>query len=473
MDFTRNSGNCIKPMTRKTRRPDTKNIHTDAELGWRKAVSVIRRQYPFILTLGALIILVEGSRYLLANYYGAQSTGWFNLVAYIILLPSGMIGLLVFLDRKESERLIAAQEGDQRAEFSQKLCDARDMDELVSCLVEFPHQVAPLANATLFIYNVNKERLEPEATCGRDGTINLRPDDTVPAAHQTFNPMKQPFLQNGSGLNRYDMPLLRAGQMIGSLKLEYPPGISPTAEEVRALKMAMPLMSLALESELMLKRAREEAVANDTQRQQIAQHLHDTLAQNIGYLRLKLDQLTGQNAILEIGMVLEELERMRATADEAYQQVRSTLDELNPMQNEDLTMLMIKQAQTICDRAGLCLRQHQTGATYLLPPSVHQQVLYIVREALHNIEKHARATHVSMHVHWLEQELLIKIADDGIGFDPFSIKSQNSSNQDVGHYGLWIMQHRAQEVGGTLRIAQSDEHGTEITLSVPRTIAPV
>ncbi len=114
------------------------------------------------------------------------------------------------------------------------------------------------------------------------------------------------------------------------IKLEFPLGRSPDSDQVRALKSAAPVMALAIEVAMLQKMAAEQAAATAAQRQSIAQNLHNSLAQNVSYLRLKLDQLTGENAIHEIGAVLQELERMRASADEAYQQVRSTLDELNP-----------------------------------------------------------------------------------------------------------------------------------------------
>jgi signal transduction histidine kinase len=212
---------------------------------------------------------------------------------------------------------------------------------------------------------------------------------------------------------------------------------------------------------LLQKMAAEQAAASTAQRQQIAHNLHDTLAQNISYLRLKLDQLTGQNAIHEIGVVLQELERMRATANEAYQQVRSTLDELNPIQGEDLDSLVLKQAQTICTRAGIALRIGRIGAPYALPSGTRQQILYILREALANVEKHSSASEVLLQYIWLENELLIKITDNGVGFNPRIEPAE-------GHYGLWIMQHRAQELGGTIKITPAEEKGTEITLWVPR-----
>jgi two-component system nitrate/nitrite sensor histidine kinase NarX len=246
-------------------------------------------------------------------------------------------------------------------------------------------------------------------------------------------------------------------------------------------------MALALEVAMLQKVTAEQAAASTAERQAIAHNLHDTLAQNIGYLRLKLDQLTGVHVIREISAVLQELERMRAIADEAYQQVRNTLDELNPIRGENLSSTLFKQAQSISQRAGFQLRTSQVGTPHPLSNYIREQILFIVREALYNIEKHAIANQAYLHLIWLEAELIIKIADDGVGFNPLATPVE-------GHYGLWIMQQRALEIGGSLKISPAStgiivdsangnqqestdfsgsagKPGTEVTLWVPLTAA--
>ncbi len=84
-----------------------------------------------------------------------------------------------------------------------------------------------------------------------------------------------------------------------------------------------------------------------------------------------------------------------------------------------------------------------------------------MREALHNIEKHSQATECTLQYCWLDSEIIIKITDNGVGFNPRTVTTD-------GHYGLWIMQHRAQEIGGTVKIIPIVNKGTEVTLWVPR-----
>lgn len=443
----------------------------------RTADFLIRRRRVVLAAVMVFLLAVEAAEHLILMRFGE---GWhilFDLLVYLAFLPAGLWLLLNLLEDSARERELAVVDSDLRMAFSQKLGEAASWEELLKRLIEYPHQIAPNALVTLYVFNPVTARMEPEVSCQRDGTITLKPPGSLNPDTLPVGSLPQLLLQNGGDFpflnarhypapaqlppHRYDLPVTRSDQVIGVFKLEYPLGSSPSQSEIRALKAVAPIMALALEVGLLENLSAEQAAASAAQRQQIAQTLHDTLAQNISYLRLKLDMLTGENAIHEIGVVLQELERMRAAADEAYQQVRSTLNDLIPVQGQDLASLLRLQAEAIAERSGLALEFNQTGTAFPLPAAVRQQVLYILREAFHNIEKHARASRVQLQMDWLEDELMIKLTDNGVGFDVHAVSSD-------GHFGLWIMQNRAQEIGGVLKIGPAGEQGTEVSLWLAR-----
>lgn len=232
-----------------------------------------------------------------------------------------------------------------------------------------------------------------------------------------------------------------------------------------AITLLVGLLIAALErSDAVRAHAEEQVAASAAERKLVAQNLHDTLAQNISYIRLRLDQLTVDGEAQRqqsIQVAASDVAHMRAAAEEAYCQVRMTLDALNPLPVQDLTAAIDRQAKVIAQRAGLCLRITQIGAPYTLPAPTNQQILYIVREAMHNIEKHARAQTVHVQLVWLEKELIVKVTDNGVGMMP-------DTAYDESHYGLWIMRHRAAEIGGAVTIQPASGPGTEVTLWLPR-----
>ena len=459
---------------------------------------LVQRRNAAVFIVVSVVVLVEILENLFLIQFGAQVHLVVTTILYIIFIPAGTWLLLSLLKRTENEREEATKANILNTAFSQQLGDSPTWEDLLQKVVEHAHFIAPRAQVTLFVFNPTSLRLEPCAACSREGNFTLNPKKSLNPDTLPVGSLPQLLMQNGSSQpsvplakakitqklppHRFDLPINRNDQALGVLKLEYPLSTEPDPTEIRKLSNSAPLIALALEAALLQNLALEQAAASEADRQQIAQNLHDTLAQNISYLRLKLDQLTGENAIREIGGVLQELEHMRMTADEAYQQVRNTLDELNPIPGEDVIASISAQAQVISQRAGFHLRVNQSGTPYTLPPAHRQQILYIAREALHNVEKHASARQVDLHFLWLKGDFIFKITDDGIGFNPLGVPND-------GHYGLWIMQQRAQEMGGTLKITPAEceleqpdpdqaiasslglSSGTEVTLWVPRPIS--
>lgn len=464
-------------------RQRTAKLRKSETISWWDKLTpfLVRWRYVFFLATLAIVFLLELLEHLMIRFFDTRIHLYFDIIFFAIIMPVSMWVLLAMLERTESARARAEKAFDLRAEFGQSLGESGSWEDLVTRIVRFPCSVVKRTHAVLYVLNPITSVMEPEASCAPDGSVQLHPSidlnpDSLPigSLSQLLKQSNQANLfahdQAAAGklpAHRYDLSIARNDHQIGVIKLTFPENHPPTDEELRVLKTAAPMIALALEGAILQNVAATQAANSDLQRQQIAQNLHDTLAQNVGYLRLKLDQLTGENAIREIGVVLQELERMRSTADEAYQQVRNTLDALNPIMPEDLMTIINKQADIISKRAGFRLRTNQIGTPFHLPSPTRQQILYIAREALHNIEKHACARQANVQFLWLTSELILKITDDGVGFDPRSVTND-------GHYGLWIMQHRAQEVGGTLKIAPVENgHGTEVTLWVPHNAYPL
>ena len=455
------------------------NHHTMFDQAWWDKViaSLVRWRYFVFLAVLFVVFLIELIEHMLIQLYSEQIHIYFDAIFYALVMPIIVWIMLVLLEKTESARARAVHDLDQGSQFTQSLGEADDWEDLVSRIVRFPSSIIPRSNAILYVLNPISSRMEAEAACGSNGEVELHPRIDISPDSLPVGSLPQLLLQNTQSMfhnpvipepglppHRYDLSIGRSDQQLAVLKIQFPEDRAPSIDELRVMKSAVPTIALALEGAILQNVAANQAATTELQRQQIAQNLHDTLAQNIGYLRLKLDQLTGENAIREIGVVLQELERMRATAEEAYQQVRNTLDQLNPIQPDDVFKVVTKQADIISRRAGFQLRTNQIGTPSNLPPNVRQQILYIAREALHNIEKHACAQHVSLQFLWLSGELILKINDDGVGFDPRLV------NND-GHYGLWIMQHRAQEIGGSLKITPVEiGRGTEVTLWLPLTV---
>jgi signal transduction histidine kinase len=85
--------------------------------------------------------------------------------------------------------------------------------------------------------------------------------------------------------------------------------------------------------------------------------------------------------------------------------------------------------------------------------------LQVVREALGNAAKHARADSITVSVDGQDGRILVVVEDDGTGFDP--------SAEYAGHYGILLMRERVQAAGGTFEIDSRIGHGVAVRASVP------
>jgi signal transduction histidine kinase len=91
---------------------------------------------------------------------------------------------------------------------------------------------------------------------------------------------------------------------------------------------------------------------------------------------------------------------------------------------------------------------------------LQRAVFFVFQEALANVEKHSRASHVDVLLEWEVDQLVISIADNGTGFDIEKVSTRK-------HFGLEIMRERMMGIGGSVQIASSENTGTVIKIFAP------
>jgi signal transduction histidine kinase len=190
----------------------------------------------------------------------------------------------------------------------------------------------------------------------------------------------------------------------------------------------------------------------------IARDLHDTLGQNISYLRLKLDHLSESNQPpTDLQM---ELRNMSKAANESYDLIRGTLAVLQLENPNNLLHLFTQYADQIEERSNIIVVFITRGEPKLLSANQIRQLFYVFREALSNIEKYAHASQVTISMLWDDSVLLLGIIDNGRGVDL-------TGAQENGHYGIKFMQDRIALLNGSFSIDSAIDGGTKITVKVP------
>jgi signal transduction histidine kinase len=94
---------------------------------------------------------------------------------------------------------------------------------------------------------------------------------------------------------------------------------------------------------------------------------------------------------------------------------------------------------------------------------VRDEAYRIAREAVINAYQHAKSRYVETEVTFGDDDLTIRVRDDGIGVDPEIL----ASGQRPGHWGLPGMRERSESLGGRLHVWSERKSGTEVELRIP------
>jgi len=217
-----------------------------------------------------------------------------------------------------------------------------------------------------------------------------------------------------------------------------------------------------IEKEIEVRNQKEKALNQRIHNMQIniARDLHDTIGQNISYLRMKLEHIS-EKCPPGVSDLQQEIAGMALVASESYDLVRGTLAVLQTQTSEDLFYLFKRYAMQVADRAEFEISFTNQGTAQPLSTLQLRQLFYIFREILSNIEKHAQANHVQVELNWTESTLILSVNDDGKGFDPSVVHPTGP------HYGLKFMRERVEMLKGMVSINTEIDKGSQILVHVP------
>jgi signal transduction histidine kinase len=201
------------------------------------------------------------------------------------------------------------------------------------------------------------------------------------------------------------------------------------------------------------------AVAED-ERRRISADLHDDLGVGISTIGLLGNRISKQE---KIENVKSDAHSIIENTKKVSEKLTEVIWELNSEHNnlEDLLLFIQKQGQQIFKETNIHFSMviPLEIPTIILSINQRKQIYFVVKEAFHNIVKHAQASQVDCKVQ-IKETLRIKIIDNGNGFDVD--KKLNQSNGE----GLKNMKNRITKMNGTINI-QSTSEGTQIELVFP------
>jgi signal transduction histidine kinase len=247
-----------------------------------------------------------------------------------------------------------------------------------------------------------------------------------------------------------------ATRPLGALCILRRSGGRPTEGETELIRSASTLTQIAIEHHLAEWRALELLAA---ERRRLARDVHDDPVQAMTVVSLHLQRM----AIEATSDQREMLGQMRHTVDHAIDRMRRMLFELHPtmLDEEGLAVAVEVCLEETLDSLGV---EWQIDVALHSEPDPHIAALAyrVIQQALVNVAAHAGATTVKVELGNRDDGMMIRIVDDGCGFDPKSV-----SRNRPGHLGLHTAYELARRASGTIEIRSAPGDGCTVELWLP------
>jgi signal transduction histidine kinase len=223
-------------------------------------------------------------------------------------------------------------------------------------------------------------------------------------------------------------------------------------------------ISPSLENIFLLRHLRARAI--EAERSRISRDLHDGILQTLLSVEIQLDVLR-RRVPTAPDQTVSGLANLQQTVRNEGAELRHMVTDLRPLrvQSADLVDLMRGFAERFRNESALALDLLIDSAELQSPDRICRELFQIYREALNNIKKHAKASHVVVKLTQDDSALTLVVDDNGEGFS-FAGKF-TGDELDRLRLGPISIKERTRTVGGVLTIESNPGHGARLTIEIP------
>ena len=237
-----------------------------------------------------------------------------------------------------------------------------------------------------------------------------------------------------------------------------------SAADLRQFEQVVRHIGPPLENIFLLRSLRSRAV--ESERSRISRDLHDGILQTLLSMNIQLDVLRKKVAP-HSAKAAEDLASLQETLQHESQEFRRMVTDMRPLRVEsaDMRELMLGFAERFRNEAGIAIDLFIEDRNLRLPDRLCRELFQIYRESLHNIKKHANASHVVVKLGQDEAKVFLAVDDNGKGF---SFSGRYASEElDRLRLGPISIKERTRSVGGTLTVESNPGHGARLTIEIP------
>lgn len=216
----------------------------------------------------------------------------------------------------------------------------------------------------------------------------------------------------------------------------------------------------------------EQELAILRERTRLAREMHDTIGHALVLISVKLEAAQRLRE-RDPERCDREIESTKQVARETMTALRASIAGLRSpiLEHIDINRALSRSARELAQRTGLSVIYTPQPDIDFLPDAIEETLWKVCQEAFTNIEKHARAQHVLVHIQRQDEKLQMQIHDDGIGL-PFALNQRTEDDHFVSSgpndcYGLRGMFERVEAIGGHLTLHSDKDQGTTIDVELP------
>lgn len=233
--------------------------------------------------------------------------------------------------------------------------------------------------------------------------------------------------------------------------------------DLRSLERIGRHVSTSLENLFLLRHFRARAI--EAERSRISRDLHDGILQTLLSVQIQLDVM--RKKLPEgLDLTASGLANLEQTVRNESAELRRFVTDLRPVrvQSADLIDLMSGFAERYRNESQVQVELLIDAAELQAPDRVCREIFQIYREALNNIKKHARASHVVVKLNQSDSRLSLVVDDNGEGF---SFAGRFSGDElDRLRLGPISIKERTRTIGGVLTVESNPGHGSRLTVEV-------
>lgn len=400
-----------------------------------------------------------------------------------VLLWAGLLGLVAFTSGLSQRATIDAARQKELAlvrvsrlaeansllfalqRVAQSMPASLDLDDVVDSTLKRVQSLVPSESISLHLANDTDHRLELFRSLGSLVQVDVKLDDPpsiIRSAIEAPRTVRVGHLAPGTGLSAGAhsgiYAALRArGRLIGLLSVESDVPDAHTQQHSEIIHGLAEAFGIAIDNARLFRQIRS-ASANE-ERGRIARDLHDQVGSSLAFLGFEVDraqELAARGEPME--PVLVELREHLTTV---INDIRETLHDLRTdvTDDRDLPTTLRQHLARVTDRRDLHSKLELDVRDDARPTrNTERELWQIALEALTNVEKHARATLVTVRYTTRPGHVTLSVHDDGIGL--------NTGAGRADRYGMIGMRERAEAIGAVLRVESPAEGGTLVTVEL-------